>query len=122
MTDTITHDGREDRAALAAEYLDLVGYDPFEDDPDISPAEVETLLVELRQLHAAPDIDDAYVISDCGHLGAETQCVQEGRAIYRGNDWEECLSAIRSDMDAEGYFPGVVYVDDHGRANSVVMS
>lgn len=37
------------RAALAAIYVDVIGYDPFEDDDGIDPAEVARTLVE----HAA---------------------------------------------------------------------
>ena len=66
--------------------------------------------------------EDAYVISDCGALGAGTQCVCEGRSIYHGDDYDDCLQAIRSDMETQGYFPSVVYVDDHGGVNPVVLS
>jgi hypothetical protein len=37
------------RAELAAEYLDLVGYDPFEDCPTISEVEVAQILVEYKR-------------------------------------------------------------------------
>lgn len=38
---------------LAAEYLDKIGYDPFEDDPTIDPAEVEQILREHDEIEAA---------------------------------------------------------------------
>jgi len=41
------------RAALAAEYVELIGYDPFEDDPTISCDEVERTLAEWRAEAAA---------------------------------------------------------------------
>jgi len=46
MTDRIE---AMDREALAAEYVERIGYDPFEDDPTISEDEVRQTLVE----HAA---------------------------------------------------------------------
>lgn len=36
------------RAQLAAEYVDLIGYDPFEDDPTIS---IEDVRQTLREYH-----------------------------------------------------------------------
>ncbi len=37
-----------DKAALAAEYVDLIGYDPFEDDPAIAVEEVAQILREYK--------------------------------------------------------------------------
>jgi hypothetical protein len=34
------------RAELSAEYIEKIGYDPFEDDPTISEAEVASILSE----------------------------------------------------------------------------
>ena len=39
-----------DRAALAAAYMERVGYDPFEDDPTISEDEVRQILAELDEI------------------------------------------------------------------------
>lgn len=38
-----------DAAALAAEYLERVGYDPFMDDPTITPDEVRQTLREIDE-------------------------------------------------------------------------
>jgi hypothetical protein len=39
------------REELAARYLELVGYDPFEDDPTISHETVWAIIQELELLH-----------------------------------------------------------------------
>lgn len=39
------------RKELATRYVDLVGYDPFEDDPQITDIEVWETLQELELLH-----------------------------------------------------------------------
>lgn len=44
---------------LAAEYVAKVGYDPFEDDPTIDPAEVEQTLRELDEIEAMEAKADA---------------------------------------------------------------
>jgi hypothetical protein len=44
----------ETKAALAAEYLDLIGYDPFEDDPEITVEEVAANLADYKVAVAAP--------------------------------------------------------------------
>lgn len=38
------------KAELAAEYLDKIGYDPFEDDPTMTVEEVAQLLAEYDEL------------------------------------------------------------------------
>ena len=38
--------GRADRAALAAAYIEKIGYDPFTDDPTIDPETVRRTLAE----------------------------------------------------------------------------
>lgn len=40
----------EYRKKLAAEYLDKIGYDPFEDDPTISVEEVQNILEGLEAI------------------------------------------------------------------------
>lgn len=42
-----------DRAALAAAYLDKIGYDPFADDPTIDPETVRKTLAEYDEVAAA---------------------------------------------------------------------
>ena len=50
---------RADRAALAAEYLAKIGYDPFEDDPTIDPDIVRHTLKEHDEIAAGdPPHDD----------------------------------------------------------------
>lgn len=44
------------REQLRAAYLAEVGYDPFEDDPSLTDAEVQDLLDEVR-LEAAATVD-----------------------------------------------------------------
>lgn len=39
-----------DRVALAAEYVELVGYDPFEDDPTIEESVVAETIAEIRKM------------------------------------------------------------------------
>lgn len=39
----------QDRAQLAAEYVDRIGYDPFEDDPTISIGDVRQTLREYHE-------------------------------------------------------------------------
>lgn len=43
-----------DRAALGREYLEKIGYDPFEDDPTISTETVRQTLAEYDQIAAEP--------------------------------------------------------------------
>jgi hypothetical protein len=42
-----------DRAALGREYLEKIGYDPFEDDPAISTETVRQTLAEYDEIAAA---------------------------------------------------------------------
>lgn len=41
---------RQYKAQLAAEYVDLIGYDPFKDDPTIT---IDSVRETLREYHAA---------------------------------------------------------------------
>lgn len=41
-----------DRAALAAAYVEKIGYDPFEDDPTIDEEEVRQTLIEYDEVAA----------------------------------------------------------------------
>lgn len=45
----------DEREALAAEYVAMIGYDPFADDPAISCAEVRSILDDYRRLPEAAE-------------------------------------------------------------------
>jgi len=46
----MTFEPTERRVELARQFLELVGYDPFVDDPNIDHDEVEKILAEVREM------------------------------------------------------------------------
>lgn len=46
-------DALNDRAALAAIYVDTIGYDPFAEDPEADPADVLAILQDYAREWAA---------------------------------------------------------------------
>ncbi len=49
LDELLTED--EQKRVVGAEYAELVGYDPFKDDPSISVSDVKSNIVELRRYH-----------------------------------------------------------------------
>ena len=81
----------------------------YADDPDDN----------YNQKPEAPEEGD-YTITACGPLGGRT-CVGEVGGRYYGdftND-KSALSAICKKMRAEGFFPNVWSISDHGNAEII---
>jgi hypothetical protein len=66
------------RATLGAQYVELVGYDPFADDPTISPQEVENT---LRDVMAISALESAKIVM-LEHLNNWHADEWEGVAMY----------------------------------------
>jgi hypothetical protein len=47
----------DEKAALAKEYVDLIGYDPFEDDPSNTVEGVRQIIKEYKEIDAAGGLD-----------------------------------------------------------------
>jgi len=69
----------------------------------------------IDQDYAEQPGSDDYIISDCGPLGGCTQVYCQDTGFHFSDpEWEVVISAIRTDMADQDYFPGVWYQDDHG--------
>lgn len=65
-------------------------------------------------------MEDDYTIYDSGHLGALTSVAAPyGEHLGEFPDFDSACAAIREHMDAEQFWPGVWYQDDHGGIDRV---